>query len=152
MFLDSSVLYNALVETELTEYTKKVFSQKTPKITSDTAVDEVWFALTRKALGEKSAREIKKRVNASEGARKTIEDVLAKMFAFLQKYEVMLIPDSRNWAKIARIAGNYGLLPHDARLVVTAMEAGANEFATLNRDFGVVKDIIELLPKEYWEE
>ena len=152
MFLDSSIIYNALVETDLTKYARTAMELPVPKITSDTAIDETWFALTKKALRVESARGVKKALHSSKDARNIQEEVLAKILAFLGKHAISIIPDSRNWAKIAQTASKYGLLPHDARLLVTALEAGATTFATLDTDFQVVAGDIELLPREYWKE
>jgi len=93
IFLDSSIIYNTLVETEITKYAKEVLEQRTPKITSDTAIDEVWFALLRKKMGVNSARTLKKRVSKSLEGRQALYDVLVKIFAFLQEHGVLIIPD-----------------------------------------------------------
>jgi predicted nucleic acid-binding protein len=151
IFLDSSVIYNALVETELTEYAREVFEQNVPKITSDTAVDELWFALAKKVIGAGSARNMKKKLRKSEALRQAYYDVLVKILAFLQKQAVMVVPDSRNWAKMAEVSSRYALLPHDTRLIVTALESGATGFATLDSDFKPVQEEINLLPGDYWK-
>jgi len=51
IFIDTSVLYNYLVETSLTEYAIDVLESREGKLTSDTVVDELFYALIRK-LGE----------------------------------------------------------------------------------------------------
>jgi len=151
IFLDSSIVYNALVDTELTKYARKVLESRVPKLTSDTAIDEVWFALLKKKAGVKSAEMLKKRIKRSDEGRRMPYDVLVKVFAFLQKHAVLVIPDSRDWAKIAQCSSKYGLLPHDARLVVTAVDAGASGFAALDADFAVISKEIKLLPENYWK-
>jgi len=35
---------------------------------------------------------------------------------------------------------------------VTAIEAGASGFATVDADFAVVSEEIKLMPKSYWED
>ncbi|WP_084593886.1 PIN domain-containing protein [Palaeococcus ferrophilus] len=45
---------------------------------------------------------------------------------------------------------HYGLLPHDARIITTAFEYGTKKIATFDRDFERAREIVELLPKQYW--
>ncbi|WP_297507529.1 PIN domain-containing protein [Thermococcus sp.] len=40
----------------------------------------------------------------------------------------------------------YGLLPHDARILATAIEYGCERLATLDEDFKVVEDVVEIVP------
>ncbi len=51
IFLDSSVILNAIVETELTEFADKVFEQF-PLITSETVIDESVYVIIRKLFTE----------------------------------------------------------------------------------------------------
>jgi len=63
----------------------------------------------------------------------------------------MIVPDSRDWAKILVLMKFYRLLPHDARIVATALKYGARKLATFDTDFKVVKEVIELIPRSFWE-
>jgi len=42
IFIDSSVLYNYLVETKLTEYAVNILDSGEGKLTSDTVIDELF--------------------------------------------------------------------------------------------------------------
>nr|WP_297497707.1 PIN domain-containing protein [Thermococcus sp.] len=47
---------------------------------------------------------------------------------------------------------HYNLFPHDARIIATALEYGTKRIAALDRDFGRAREILELLPQEFWKE
>ena len=81
ILIDSSVLYNALVVTELTEYAAQVFKLEEPRITSETVIDEVWFALLKRDTG--SPWKIKKKLKNSWEFRKTAVKYLSGMLGFL---------------------------------------------------------------------
>ncbi len=63
----------------------------------------------------------------------------------------MVVPDSRDWAKILVLMKFYKLLPHDARIIATALEYGAKKVATFDRDFEVAGEIVELVPSSFWK-
>ncbi|WP_456453852.1 type II toxin-antitoxin system VapC family toxin [Thermococcus sp.] len=60
------------------------------------------------------------------------------------------MPDSSNWTKVAYYVKEFGLMPHDARILATALEYNCDKLATLDEDFGTVKDIINLVPENFW--
>jgi len=64
---------------------------------------------------------------------------------------VLIVSDSRDWLTVATFVYDYSLLPHDARILATALEYNCDKLATLDEDFGTVKDIIKLVPEEFWE-
>ncbi len=148
IFIDSSVLYNALVVTELTEYAARVFKLEEPRITSETVIDEVWFALLKRDAG--SPWKIKKKLKNSWEFRKTAVKYLSGTLGFLSAQNVVIIPDSSNWTKVAYYVKEFGLMPHDARILATALEYNCDKLATLDEDFGTVKDIINLVPENFW--
>jgi len=148
IFIDSSVLYNALVVTELTGYSAKVFELNEPKITSEIVIDEVWFALLKRDVG--SPWKIKKELRGNDEFRNTAVKYLSGILGFLSAQNVVVVDDSSNWAKIAYYVGEFGLMPHDARILATALEHGCDKLATLDEDFETVKDIIRLVPDEFW--
>ena len=57
---------------------------------------------------------------------------------------VLIVSDSREWLTVATFVYDYSLLPHDARILATALEYNCDKLATLDEDFGTVKDIIKL--------
>ena len=52
---------------------------------------------------------------------------------------------------VATFVHDYSLLPHDAKILATALEYNCDKLAALDEDFGAVKDIIKLVPKSFWE-
>jgi len=119
IFIDSSVLYNALVVTELTEYSARIFELNEPKITSETVIDEVWFALLKRDTG--SPWKIRKELRNNDEFRKTAVKYLSGILGFLSAQNVVVVSDSSNWARIAYHVGEFGLMPHDARILATAL-------------------------------
>ncbi len=144
IFIDSSVLYNALVKTELTPLAERVFEEKEAKITSDIVVDEVWFVLMKREGG--SVGKVRKLLQKDEEFRTKAVEYLAGILAFLNAYGIVVVRDSHNWAKTSTFLRRYGLLPHDARILATAIEYGCERLATLDDDFKVVKDLVEIVP------
>ncbi|WP_258084510.1 PIN domain-containing protein [Thermococcus thermotolerans] len=148
IFIDSSVLYNALVVTELTEYAAEIFKAEEPRVTSELVVDEVWFALLKRDTG--SPWKIKKMLKNSYESRKMAVKYLSGILGFLSAQNVVIVPDSSNWTKIAYHVREFGLMPHDARILATALEYNCDRLATLDEDFDAVKDIIKLAPEGFW--
>jgi len=144
IFIDSSVLYNALVKTELTPLAEKVFEEKEAKITSDIVVDEVWFVLMKREGG--SVGKVRKLLQKDEEFRTKAVEYLAGILAFLNAYGVVVVRDSHNWAKTSTFLRRYGLLPHDARILATAIEYGCERLATLDDDFKIAGDVVEIVP------
>ena len=155
IFIDSSVLYNYLVETNLTEYAVDVLESREGKITSDTVVDELFYVLIRK-LGEKeynarSIWKIKELLRKDTEFRRRASDVISDILALIDAKDVLLVSDSRDWLAVATFVRDYSLLPHDAKILATALEYNCDKLAALDEDFGAVKDIIKLVPKSFWE-
>ncbi|AHL22426.1 putative nucleic acid-binding protein, contains PIN domain [Thermococcus nautili] len=153
--MDTSVLYNYLVETSLTEYAVEVIESREGKVTSDTVVDELFYALIRK-LGEKeygarSIWKVKELLRSNSEFRKRASEVISDILALLDAKKILLVSDSRDWLTIATLIHDYSLLPHDARILATALEYNCDKLATLDEDFGAVKDIIELFPEDFWQ-
>ncbi|QDA31276.1 PIN domain-containing protein [Thermococcus indicus] len=154
IFIDSSVFYNYLVETSLTEYAIDVLESREGKLTSDTVVDELFYALIRK-LGEKeynarSIWKVKELLRNDAEFRRRASDVISDILALLDAKDVLLVSDSRDWLTVATLVHDYSLLPHDARILATALEYNCDKLATLDEDFGTVKDVIRLAPEGFW--
>nr|WP_257789475.1 PIN domain-containing protein [Thermococcus siculi] len=54
------------------------------------------------------------------------------------------VSDAR-WDTVGELVSAYGLLPHDARILATALEYNCDRLATLDDDFKNV-DLIEIIP------
>jgi len=123
IFIDSSVLYNALVRTELTAHAEKIFMEKDVKVTSDIVIDEVWFVLMRREAG--SVGKVRELLQRDEDFRVKAVEYLAGILAFLSAYGVVVVRDSHNWARVSTFVKAYGLLPHDARILATRLSTAA---------------------------
>ncbi|WP_461863626.1 PIN domain-containing protein [Thermococcus sp.] len=150
IFLDSSVILNAIVETELTEFADKVFEQF-PLITSETVIDESVYVIIRKLfteMGVKNRFDIKIKLQTPEG-KEIIEEAIEIVMEFIERRRVAIVRDADIYLTLATMK-KYSLLPHDAKIIATMFQNGIKELATFDRDFKVVQGIV-LLPKEYWE-
>ncbi|WP_456421484.1 PIN domain-containing protein [Thermococcus sp.] len=45
----------------------------------------------------------------------------------------------------------YRILPHDARIIATALEYGAKKVATFDTDFKRAREIVDLSPDTFWK-
>ncbi|ASJ12342.1 PIN domain-containing protein [Thermococcus thioreducens] len=156
IFIDSSVLYNYLIETSLTEYAVDVLESREGKLTSDTVVDELFYALIRK-LGEKeynamSIWKVKELLRNDAEFRRRASDAISDILALIDAKDVLLVSDSRDWLTVATFVHDYSLLPHDAKILATALEYNCDKLATLDEDFEAVRDVIKLVPEGFWEE
>ncbi|NJE10189.1 PIN domain-containing protein [Thermococcus sp. MAR1] len=156
IFIDSSVLYNYLIETSLTEYAVDVLESREGKLASDTVVDELFYALIRK-LGEKeynarSIWKVKELLRNDAEFRRRASDVISDILALIDAKDVLLVSDSRDWLTVATFVHDYSLLPHDARILATALEYNCDKLAALDEDFETVRDVIKLVPEGFWEE
>jgi len=109
----------------------------------------VWFALLKRDVG--SPWKIKKELRNNKEFRNTAVRYLSGILGFLGAQNVVVVADSSNWAKIAYYVGEFGLMPHDARILATALEHGCDKLATLDRDFDPVRDILTLVPEDFWQ-
>ena len=127
-----------------------------PKITSDLVLDEFLFVIIRREVqrefGIRSLVAIKERLSKSPELAEFIYETGKKALAVFEAFDVMVVPDSRDWAKTLLFMRHYNLFPHDARIIATALEYGTKRIASLDRDFGRAREIIELLPEEFWKE
>jgi len=156
IFIDTSVLYNYLVETSLTEYAIDVLESREGKLTSDTVVDELFYALIRK-LGEKeynarSIWKVKELLRNDVEFRRRASDVISDILALIDAKDVLLVSDSRDWLTVATLVHDYSLLPHDAKILTTALEYNCDKLATLGKDFAPLRGLIKLVPAEFWQE
>ena len=139
MFIDSSVLYNYLIATELTEKAVRILDSTEGKLTSDTVVDELFYVLIRKLAereyGVSSVWGVKKLLRRDEKFRKSASEIISTIFALIEVKNILLVSDSRDWLTIATLVHDYSLLPHDARILATALEYNCDKLATLDDDF-----------------
>ncbi|WP_297465431.1 PIN domain-containing protein [Thermococcus sp.] len=57
---------------------------------------------------------------------------------------IVIVTDAR-WDAVGELVSGYGLLPHDARILATALKYNCDKLATLDEDFKNV-DLIEIMP------
>ncbi|WP_456367096.1 PIN domain-containing protein [Thermococcus sp.] len=143
MFVDSSVILNVMFETQLTELARKVIESNEPKITSDTVIDEVYLIVLKKVLlpESRSTRGLKRLLRKDPKAREKAGELLALVLGSIHAMDIVVVGDAK-WDAVGELVSEYGLLPHDA----TAIEYGCERLATLDDDFKVVKDVVELVP------
>jgi len=155
IFIDSSVLYNYLVETKLTEYAVNILDSGEGKLTSDTVIDELFYILIRKIAeknyGVSSIWGVKRLLRRDAEFKRCASNTISDILALVDVKNVLIVSDSRDWLTVATFVYDYSLLPHDARILATALEYNCDKLATLDEDFGTVKDIIKLVPEEFWE-
>ena len=68
-FLDSSIILNAIVETELSRYAEDAMRHE-PLLTSETVINEVLYVLVRKLFAENGIRnryDVKERLSTEMG-------------------------------------------------------------------------------------
>ncbi len=147
IFVDSSVILNVMFETQLTELARKVIESNEPKITSDTVIDEVYLVVLKKVLlpESRSTRGLKRLLKKDVKAREKAGELLALVLGSIHAMGIVVVGDAK-WDAVGELVSEYGLLPHDARILATAIEYGCERLATLDDDFKVVKDVVELVP------
>ncbi len=154
IYIDTSVFYHYTTDGEFADMAEEVLTSPEPKITSDLVLDEFLFVIIRREVqrefGIRSSVAIKERLSRSPELAEFIYETGKKALAVFEAFDVMVVPDSRDWAKTLLFMRHYNLFPHDARIIATALEYGTKRIAALDRDFGRAKEIIELLPEEFW--
>jgi len=149
-FLDSSIIINAIVETELTKFTDRVF-ERFPLITSETVIDESVYVIIRKLfaeMGVKNRFDVKRKLQTPEG-EEIIEEAITLVTELIEERNVAIVRDADIYLTLATMK-KYSLLPHDAKIIATMLQNGIRELATFDEDYKVVQGIV-LLPREYWE-
>ena len=152
IFVDSSVILNVLFRTELTDYALEAIASDEPKITSETVIDEVYFvALKRKLVEGKvlSAAAVRRILQRKESARRTAVEILARVVGSIRAMGIVVASDSKI-EDLAPYVEKYGLMPHDAKILATAISAGADKLAVLDTDFRNVEEL-ELVPVSFWK-
>ena len=146
IFVDSSVILNLLFETQLTGLAKKILEFDEPKITSDTVVDETYLVVLKKVLvpESRSTRSLRKLLKKDPSAREKDGELLALVLGSISAMGIIIVTDAR-WDAVGELVSGYGLLPHDARILATALEYNCDKLATLDEDFKNV-DLIEIVP------
>ncbi|WP_258083933.1 PIN domain-containing protein [Thermococcus thermotolerans] len=154
IYIDTSVLYHYTTNGEFADFAEDILTSKEPKVTSDTVVDEFLFIAikreVRRNFGINSTLSLKKRIAKNDELLEFVYETGKRALAVLDRFDIMIVPDSRDWAKILVLMKFYKLLPHDARIIATALEYGAKKVATFDTDFGVAKEIVELTPSSFW--
>ncbi|ASJ09657.1 hypothetical protein A3L11_10595 [Thermococcus siculi] len=155
IYLDTSVFYHYTTNGEFAEFAEMLLTSEEPKITSDVVVDEFLFIILKKEMGRnfgiKSSPAIREKLSKDPRMAEFAYEIGKKVLAVFEAFNVMVVPDSRDWARTLLFMKHYGLLPHDARIITTALEYGTRKIATFDGDFGRAREIIELVPREYWE-
>jgi len=114
-------------------------------------VDELFYVLMRKLAerkyGVSSVWGVKKLLRKNDEFRKDASEIISTIFALIEVKGILLVSDSRDWLAIATLVRDYSLLPHDARILATALEYNCERLATLDDDFKGV-DVIEVIPRD----
>ena len=156
IYIDTSVFYHYTTNGEFADMAEEVLTSPEPKITSDLVLDEFLFVIIRREVqrefGIKSSTAIRERLSKSPELVEFIYETGKRALAVFEAFDIMVVPDSRDWAKTLLFMRHYNLFPHDARIIATALEYGTKRIAALDRDFGRAREILELLPQEFWKE
>ncbi|WP_297481185.1 PIN domain-containing protein [Thermococcus sp.] len=148
-FLDSSVMVNTIVETELTKFTDRVF-ERFPLITSETVIDESVYVIIRKLFAERAIKnrfDVKRKLQTPMG-EEIIEEAITLVMNLIEEKNVAIVRDADIYLTLATMK-KYLLLPHDAKIISTMLQNGIRELATFDEDYRVVPGIV-LLPEDYW--
>ncbi|NJE48047.1 PIN domain-containing protein [Thermococcus sp. 9N3] len=155
IFIDTNVFYHYVTNGEFADLAEEILTSKEPKITSDTVVDEFLFIIIKREVkrnfGINSTLSLKEKLAKDDSLLEFVYETGKQALAVFEKFDVMIVPDSRDWAKILVLMKFYRLLPHDARIVATALEYGARKLATFDTDLKVAKEVVELIPPSFWE-
>ncbi|CAD5244744.1 PIN domain-containing protein [Thermococcus camini] len=155
MFVDTNVFYHYVTNGEFADLAEEILTSKEPKITSDTVVDEFLFIVIRREVrrnfGINSTLNLKEKLAKDGSLLEFVYKTGKRALAVFESFDVMIVPDSRDWAKILVLMKYYRMLPHDARIIATALEYGAKKVATFDTDFREAKEIVELSPDAFWE-
>lgn len=155
IYIDTSIFYHYTTNGEFADLAERILTSREPKITSDTVVDEFLFiAIKREAKRNfdiNSTLSLKKRIARDDELLEFVYETGKKALAVFDRFDVMVVPDSRDWAKILVLMKYYRMLPHDARIIATALEYGAKKVATFDTDFKRAKEIVKLSPDTFWE-
>ena len=152
IFVDSSVLLNVLYRTELTEFARGVLEENDTLVTSETVLDECVYVHLRKMAAEKGIKnlyDLRKELKTVVGKdllNRAIDDTLE----LVGKFNLLVLRDPEIFTTLGT-AKEYGLLPHDAKIVAAAITNGITKIATFDRDFSRIPGI-QLLPNQYWKE
>ncbi|MBP1910808.1 PIN domain-containing protein [Thermococcus stetteri] len=153
IYIDANVIYNYIVQTELTEYAKSVFGQQEPLVTSWTALNEATYTLFRKIAKERGFRtiyDIKKM--SMEERTEMLMVAYDAVRLLISERNVQTLQEHHDIRIIREVSRRYGLLPSDAVIAATAMEHGVEKLATFDTDFTAVSKVFDLVPEEYWKE
>ncbi|ASJ02770.1 hypothetical protein A3L09_05640 [Thermococcus profundus] len=148
-FLDSSVIVNLIVETELTKLAENVIEHR-PLLTSETVIDESIYVIIRKLFalhGIRNRFDVKEKITTPEG-KEIIREAIELVMNLLEDKGVGVLRDADIYLTMATME-KYGLLPHDAKILATMFQNGIRRLATFDRDFRNVSGIV-LLPENYW--
>jgi len=148
--LDSSVIVNLIVETELTPFAEKVL-EYFPLLTSETVIDESIYVIIRKLFAQRGIRnrfDVKKRL-FTKGGGAIIDEAIELVMETIDENSIAIVRDADIYLTVATMK-RYSLLPHDAKILATMLQNGVKTLATFDEDFLRINGIT-LLPDEYWE-
>ncbi|NJE60261.1 PIN domain-containing protein [Thermococcus sp. 21S7] len=102
--IDTSVFYHYVTNGEFADLAEEILTSKEPKITSDTVVDEFLFIIIKREVkrnfGINSTLSLKKRITKDDELLEFVYETGKRALAVLDRFDVMAVPDSRDWAKI----------------------------------------------------
>jgi predicted nucleic acid-binding protein len=148
IFVDTSIFYNFLFETELTDKATKVFEVDEALVTSFIVVNETIYTISRKVaekkFGIKANRTFREFVSAN--GYEHFADELSNFFNVLNDFDVVVLRDYQNVSELWSAMRKYNLLPNDALIVTTCKYYDIKKIATFDEDFKRVDflKIIEL--------
>ncbi len=148
-FLDSSVIVNLIVDTELTEFAEKVI-EDFPLLTSETVIDESIYVIIRKLFALRGVRnrfDVKRRILTPEG-KEIINEAIELVVELIEENDVAIVRDADIYLTMATMK-EYLLLPHDAKIIATMLQNGVRKLGTFDEDFKRIDGIL-LVPEEYW--
>ncbi len=82
---------------------EEVLTSSEPKITPDLVLDEFLFVIIRRGVqrkfGIRSSAAIREKLSKSPELADFIYEIGKKSLAVFEAFDIMMVPDSRDWAK-----------------------------------------------------
>ncbi|WP_456421482.1 PIN domain-containing protein [Thermococcus sp.] len=104
IYIDTSVFYHYTTNGEFADFAEEILTSTEPKITSDTVVDEFLFIVIKREAKRNfdinSTLSLKKRIARDDELLEFVYETGKKALAVFDRFDVMVVPDSRDWAKI----------------------------------------------------
>ena len=137
VFVDTSILYNILFETSLTEKARKTLEELEDRrfYTSLTVVNELLYITTRKyyeSMGEAKGPYSLRNIITAKGYPKLIIDGIQRI---LEDLEVEILVEYVDYKELIDTAIRFKLLPSDAIIALTCRHHNIDVILTFDTDF-----------------